>query len=584
MDGLSVGKDGGLLIVRSRYEDRAVVKSIGARWDKGNRYWTLPFTVESVQAVTSNLDYMTPGAEIERLLREQQAKEEKLARIKLLSTRDTPICLKVPGVRLSLYNYQKLGVLFAVTNGDGVLIADSMGLGKSIEAIGAACYMKSRGECEHCLVVTPASLKWNWPIEIEKFTNEKYVVIDGTPDDRVGQWLDQEPFFYIVNFALVLEDLFGGREFKIKEDDDELAIDRKMRQMEKAQERAELLAPVRGRTWPAVIIDEIHYLKNSSAKRTQNIRKLDARFRMGLSGTPLDGKLEDLHSVMEFIKPGLLGTKTSFLQRHADFDFWGKVTGYRNIGEVRRKIEPFFIRRLKKDVLTELPDKVYENRYVVLSPQEKKIYKQLASRGHEITEDEEAVVAVIRCKQFCDYPGLIDIDTRRCSKLEAWLEIIDELVVENGEQVLVFSQYATMNEALIDELDGLGVKYRYICGDTPNRERVEIQNEFVSDSSIKVLVGTDAMSLGLNLVAAVYVINYDDAWSPSVMEQREDRCHRIGQKHQVTVVNFIVKDTIEERIRSVLYDKARVSADALGDETEEMVLRRMGPKDIARLL
>jgi SNF2 family DNA or RNA helicase len=141
-----------------------------------------------------------------------------------------------------------------------------------------------------------------------------------------------------------------------------------------------------------------------------------------------------------------------------------------------------------------------------------------------------------------------------------------------------------MCEILIKEFEAMGLKYLYIWGGTDQKRRADMQKEFNEDQKIDVIIGTDAMSCGLNLTGADYVINYDDFWSPSIMAQREDRSHRIGQKNVVTVINFICRDTIEERIRDVLYNKSRVTAETLGDNTEEFVLRRLNPRELAKLL
>lgn len=586
MTGYICLSNDGNIIVKCPYEYRTVPSSLGGRWRKKSKTWKLAFTVNAVEQLIKQLPDISIHREVAERLTEQLEKEQELEHIASLAKDDKHVQLRVDGVKLALYNYQKLGVLFAVKNAVGVLIADEMGLGKTAQAIATGCYWKYKYGAKRALVVTPASLKWNWPIEIEKFTDEPYVVIDGTPKKRLDLWENEDAFFYVVNFELLMEDLFGGRDVSIKPDDDDATIVRKEKMMAKAEERAAELAPIRERKWDVIIVDEAHFLKTPSAKRTKNVRALNGDFRIALTGTPIDGKLEELHSLMEFVQPGVLESRTRFLQKHATYDFWGKVTGYKRIDEVREKIRPFFIRRLKKDVLTELPDKIYENRIVTLTSAEHKVYRQLAARSHEITEDAEAMVAVIRCKQYCDHPALVDLPVGKGvpSKMQAFLDVIREVVIDNAHKAVVFSQYSSMNEVLKQHLDALGLTYLYIWSETPKKQRADMQQQFNTDPNIDLMVGTDAMSLGLNFTAADYVINYDDNWSPAVMSQREDRCHRIGQKNAVTVVNFICRDTIEERIREVLYSKSVVSSEALGDEMDEMVLRRLGPKEIARLL
>jgi len=508
-----------------------------------------------------------------------------LEKLREMSKRDVKVNLRVPGLKPScqLYNYQKLGVVYALTNGEGTLIADDMGLGKTLQAIAAALIRKAKGLAKNCLVITPASLKFNWPLEIEKFTDEKYVVIDGSPDERIAQWKRTDVFFIIVNYELLLEDLFGGRDFKAREGDSEAIIARKQDLKAKAEFRKKVLADVRQRVFDIIITDEAQALRSHSSRRSINVKNLHSRFRMALTGTPMDGRLEELHSVMEFVYPGLLESRTRFLQKHAETDFWGRITGYKDIETVRQRIAHCFIRRLKKDVLHDLPDKIYENRTVVLSPSERATYKALASKGHDATKDVEAMVAVIRCKQFCDHPELIN-ETGTGSKLESLREVLEEVVVENGHKVLVFSQYKQMVNLLVRLFDKMNLRYLRIDGDTPKQARADFQKQFNEDPKLDIMIGTEAMSAGLNFTAADIVINYDDNWAPAIMNQRSDRAHRLGQKNVVTVVNFICKDTIEERIRAVLYGKSVVTAETLGDEVDELVLRRLGPQDIAKLL
>lgn len=580
-----IGLDAGnSLVVRDVYDEKTVVADIGGVWDADSRVWRLSFTIANLEQLLDGLNAPEVGPELEAKVVEQQEREAGLDRLRVMSKADAPVSLRVPGLRASLYNYQRLGVMYSVLNGTGVLLADEMGLGKTLQAMAAALMLKSKGLARNALIVTPASLKFNWPIEIEKFTDEKYVVIDGAPEERIGQWLRNDVFFYVVNAELLLEDLFGGREFKPKKNETADQKARRMRQAEKVSIRKRVLAGVRDRMWDFIAVDEAQMLKHHSAKRTRNVKDLRARFRMALTGTPMDGRLEELHSIMGFIAPGLLGSKTRFFQRHVNTDLWGRVTGYKRVTEVSRRIQPFFLRRLKKDVLADLPDKIYENRFVVMTPNEKDVYDSLAEQGHEVTEDVAAIVAIIRCKQFCNLPSYVDEDCKDSSKMDAFKEVVDEVVVQNGHKALIFSQYKEMLSILAKVLDDMGVKYLRIDGDTKKTERASMQKTFNEDVEIDVMLGTEAMSTGLNFTAADFVINYDDNWSPAVMSQREDRCHRIGQRNVVTVVNFICKDTVEERIRAVLYHKNKITSEVLGDATDEMVLQRLGPQEMAKLL
>ena len=574
----------GFLCVRCDYQNNKGVRDLGASWDSVDKCWRLVFTAYNLEQLIDSYPEACISEDLEILSREQLTKEGRLRDIKLMSQQDSPVRFKITGLKLPAYNYQKLGVMFAVTNGAGTLIADEMGLGKTIQAIATALYLKSIGKAKNALIVTPASLKFNWPIEIEKFSDEKYIVIDGTSEERIVQWLKHDIFFYIVNYELLLEDLFGGRKFREKDEESIEAKNRRERLVAKVKQRERILLPIRQKIWDFIAIDEAHLIKAHAARRSRVTKQLRAKFKMALTGTPMDGRLEELHSVMEFVAPGLLGSKLRFFQRHIETDIWGRVKSYKRLAEVTKKIEPFFIRRMKKEVLKDLPDKIYENRMVVLSDVERKIYKQLAERGHDVTVDEEAIVAILRCKQFCNWPPMIDELCKETTKMDSFKEVLEEVIILNGHKVLVFSQYKEMLNVIQIILDEMGLKYLRIDGDTGKQKRVSMQQQFNTDSSIDLMIGTEAMALGLNLVAADYVVNYDDNWSPSVMSQREDRSHRLGQKNVVTVVNFICKGTIEENIRGVIYGKNKLTAEVLGDNVDELILKRMSPTEIVKLL
>jgi len=597
MPWVTIDEDG-RMAVRCEKDDSAVVKDIGGTWDSFNKVWQVTFTISNLNYLVDEMPGIVVSPQVESRIRGQSEKERRLRQLRHLSREDIPVRLRVPGLKLPLRNYQKLGVQFCMTNGEGVLVADEMGLGKTVQAIATALFLKDSEGIEKALIVTPASLKYNWPIELEKFCDEPYVVIDGTPEQRMAQWLRDDAFFYVTNFELVTEDLFGGREKKTRKGETDAQKAKRLEYEAKMRRRMRLLSGPRTRKWGLVAVDECHALKIHASRRSRNVKRLRAKFRMGLTGTPLDGRLEELHSVMGFICPGLLESKTRFMQKHAICDPYGKVKGYKRIAEVRERIGPYFIRRLKKHVLKELPDKIYQNRVVVMSAREKKVYDELASHGHEATMDAQAMVAIIRCKQWCDHSELIDhvaiskdsaakrLMPRgiRSSKMEALKEVLQEAVVENGHKVLVFTQYAKMAELLLPEFDRLGLKYLYLWGETPKRERAAMQERFNEDKTLDLMVGTEAMSAGLNFTAADVVVNYDDNWAPAIMQQRADRAHRIGQRNVVTVVNFICQATIEERIRKVLFSKGKLSAQALGDDVDMAVLKRLGPMDVARML
>lgn len=606
MSSIQITKDN-FLIVNCRFEEKHILQEMGGIWLDYCKSWQVPFTSKNTTYLSDKLNISLTDNQ-QKLLDKIKIKEDKVKKYQKISETDEKIIFSAPNINANLFNYQKLGILTGVNSHIGLLLGDQPGLGKSIQTLGIATYKKKFEGMKECLLIVPASLKWNWPIEIEKFTNEKCIVIDSKkPDERVGMWFgeyytardengkwknfpvkseEDKPFFYITNFELITEDLFGGKDVKMKEGDDIEGIKKRLARKEKAKAKQKTLRPIAEKIWGMVATDECHGLKNTTSKRTKNIKKIKSMFRLGLTGTPIDGRLEELFSIMDWIVPGLLGSKTRFLQDHAVFDFWGNIKSYKDIKKVTEKIRPFFLRRLKENVLKDLPEKIYKNVYISLSEDERKIYTKIQKMEHDIVIEAEPMVAAIRCKQFCDFPLLAGIDEcKKHSKLDTLKDTLQEVVKENFNKVIIFSQYSKMCEILIEEvLKPMKLKYLYIWGETSKQDRGEMQKIFNEDKSIDVIIGTEAMSTGLNFQAASYVINYDDNWSPAIMEQREGRALRIGQKSNVTVINFICVDTIEERIRTALYNKQKISNEALGDDVDEALLQRMGKDDVRKLL
>lgn len=590
MATIFIDKSDGMLAVSDSYEVKEKCSAAGCFWDGETKLWKMAFTISTFE----NLIKRIPEAKIDpslfKEIQEQKEKEDKLAEIRKKAKANEDIVFRIPGVKINPFPYQKLGILYSVINGKGMLIGDSMGLGKSNQAICTAIMMKNKGIAKSCLVITPASLKFNWPLEIEKFTNETCIVIDGKkPEERISQWQDTSCFFKIANYELVVEDLFGGREYKAKENETAEQTKKRVAKKIKQLVKQKQLQDVKDKVWDLVILDECHYLKHSSSRRYKAVKGLKAKMKIGLSGTPMDGRLEELYTVMSIIAPGILGSHTSFFNRYVTTDFFGAVKGYKNIQEVQDKIAPFFIRRLKKDVLEQLPDKLYENKIIALTEEEKKIYKQIKKGTHPcvINKDgsiAEPMVRAIRCMQFVNFPQMIDPNCKNSTKLDVFKEVLEEIVQLNGQKVIIFTQFKQILNLVEQILKDMKLKFLRIDGDTDKKLRADYQKMFNEDTSIDCIIGTDAMSTGLNLIGGDMVLNLTQCWQPATMSQREDRAYRIGRKENVTVLNFLCKDTIEEKIRKALYSKDKITADTLGDDTDEAVLMKLGPQEIEELM
>jgi len=430
-----------------------------------------------------------------------------------------------------------------------------MALGhNSVQSIGIAVWRKKFSKARRCLIVSPASVKYNWKEELELWTDESFVIIDGPPDKREALW-DSDAYFVVVNPELIVRDF-----------DDVVML----------QEEFDL-----------IIVDEIHMLKNWKSKRSKFMKKLKLSgegLKIGLSGTPIDGRLEDLHSIFEFLVPNLFMTRGKFLDKYAIRNEFNSVIGYVKVEEIKKTIEPYFLRRLKKDVAKELPEKIFTNVYVDLSTDERTIYNAIRNQAHKITEEAEAITAVLRARQFCNAPGLVDEYPEFGAKYETCMALLEE-IIDNGHKVLIFSMFEQMVDKLYVQFEKRGWKCMKITGKVKKKDRPLIARQFNEDPTIDICVMDEAGSTGLNFQEASYVLHYDDNWSPAIMKQRTDRAHRLTTKHVVTVVNFICKDTIEDHVRDVLKDKDLLSASAIGDNVDEVcAIKSLGAKRAIKLL
>ena len=565
-----------LLEVECDRRDSRKLKRVGAlRWNPSTQRWLFGFTLYNVQAIQNEFDEIGADDETcdrlvaleeqERKVRKIQREDDKKKRERLFTALgidiDVGSSLRVPGLKLKLRAFQKRGTIFAVRRGSS-LILDEMGLGKTVEAIAYALFMKHYRGAKSCLVVVLAGIKYNWRDEIEKFCNEECTIIEGSVPKRREAW-KSDAFFKVISYETFISDM-GLRK-------------RPARKGKKSKGKTARLAP---RSFDVVMLDEAHKIKNRTSIRARAVKTIKAKYRLGLTGTPIDGQLVELHSIMEFICNGVFPSKTEFVKRYCKTDWWGKVTGYKNLKEVRRRMRPYYIRRTKREVAPELPDKVISTVHVELTPSEREVYERY--KAEALREDSEInrLALVTRFKQICDSPALVGEDVVS-SKLSMFTELVDEIVL-NGRKVLAFSQYEEMCKLIIMELEKRGFDTLHIYGGVSSKQRQEFVKQFTEDDSKPLLICTDAGSHGLNIQLADYVVHYDDSWSPSVMGQREDRSHRIGRRGVVSVVRFVTVDTIEERVLEVLSRKVKLQKVlGLGDE---VVVNKLSLQQIKGLI
>lgn len=541
------------------YDKLPNIHRIGGKWMQSGKEWRFPLDDQIWDKFQKEFASEFATGKVHKdaaflIAFDKRHKDlDKFLKFKEVAMRDEPTEFGVEGLSYEgknpLFNYQKWGIKCGLYVGDGFLIGDQPGLGKSIQSLGIAKDRMNKGEIRNCLIVCPASLKYNWRDEVTKFLGMEALVIGHkckNSQEREKHWIAEGYPFKIVNYELVARDLYC--------------------EPKKKDNRISCAKAVLS-SFDLVIFDEIQYLKHHSSARTLACRTLQAKYRIGLSGTPIDGRLEEIHSIFQILKPGLFVSKQKFMERYAEYDYFGAVKGYHHIKEVSDKIAPYYLRRLKEEVLKDLPPKLHQDLHVELSAQNMKAYKDLVKKKNEITEEASAAELLIRARQFLDFPEILGLHNSS-DKYAVFKELLDELVKENHQKVIVFSQYTNTIYWIVKNLESEYKGIQVIDGSVGSEERQEICKRFNADDKYNILVMSDAGCTGLNLPAAHACIMYTDAFSPAVMLQREDRCHRATTKHSVMIYRFITDGTIEEHVRDILAKKQSVNNALLGEKID----------------
>lgn len=439
-------------------------------------------------------------------------------------------------LRASLRDYQKTGFhwLAQLSHwGVGACLADDMGLGKTVQALSAILLRAGQGPT---LVVAPLSVTSNWQEEGRRFAPTLNVIVFG-PGDRQQTIDNLQPFdLLIVSYGLLpLE--------------------------------AELLSGVK---WQTVVLDEAQAIKNMQTKRSKAAMELQAEFRIITTGTPVENHLGELWTLFTFLNPGLLGSFKKFNEKFAIPIERDQDNEARN--RLRKLIRPFILRRLKSDVLQELPAKTEITLKVEMSSEELLLYEaqRLNALENISTHDDEGagqqhlriLGEIMKLRRLCCNPSLVLPDSKiASSKLKVFSDTLTELL-GNSHKALVFSQFVGHLQIIRTYLDSKNISYQYLDGSTPIKKRKERIANFQNGEGDVFLISLKAGGSGLNLTAADYVIHMDPWWNPAVEDQASDRAHRIGQERPVTVYRLVIKDSIEEQIVE-LHKQKRDLADSL---------------------
>ncbi len=466
---------------------------------------------------------------------------------------------------LILRDYQKTGVKWLYNiykSGFGGILADEMGLGKSIQLIYLIKLILKDKHDAKILVVAPTSLVYNWKKEFDRFGSEiNYKVFAENKEQRLNSLnLSSSVNVFITTYGLVRNDCeFYNNMF-----------------------------------FDLVAIDEAQNIKNASAQMSKIIKGLKSDVKIALTGTPLENSVMELWSIFDFIMPGYLANMKRFksLYNVSDID----EDSIRKLDNLNLQIGSFILRRKKKDVVKELPDKIENNVYVEMEDKQKKLYVAEVERTKKemdnlvstegFTKARFKILQLItRLRQICIDPNIVfDNYKGRSSKIDELVKIARQ-TKENGEKMLIFTTYKTALDIAMNELNNAGISSYYIDGSVPSKKRMELVEKFNSDDTDAFLITLKAGGTGLNLTSATTVIHLDLWWNPQVENQATDRAHRIGQKNTVSVIRLISSGTIEERILK-LQEKKRKLADALieGDMRDSNQFSTLTSDDIKNLL
>jgi SNF2 family DNA or RNA helicase len=435
------------------------------------------------------------------------------------------------GLTAQLRGYQKTGFRWLLTlshYGFGGILADDMGLGKTLQMIAMLQSVMELPDYDSAastsLIVCPASLVYNWESEFAKFAPKvrtRLVVGNASERRKLMRNLKQVDVI-VTSYDLLKRDLelYEGKQFLY------------------------------------MVIDEAQYIKNASTQVARAVKSIGAAHRFALTGTPVENRLSDLWSIFDFVMKGYLYSYEKFRK-----NFEQPIVAERDeevLRRLQRLTSPFILRRRKKDVLKDLPDKIEQVVYTTMTDDQRKLYnarflklkRELAGKSDaQFREDKMKVLAELtRLRQLCCDPALfVEGYAQGAGKVDAAIDMMEELV-GNGSNILVFSQFATMLEILRDRLDEQGIHTLLLTGQNSKEERRNMVAEFQEGQQTVFLISLKAGGTGLNLTAADTVIHFDPWWNVAAQNQATDRAHRIGQDKVVTVIQLVMKNSIEERI------------------------------------
>ena len=455
------------------------------------------------------------------------------------------------------FQHQMDGLKYGLEH-DKWLLGDEQGLGKTKQIIDLACIKKKENGYKHCLIICGVNgLKWNWQNEISIHSNETgYIIGQRLKNNKIIIGSNKDKAYDLDNIDKI-NDYFLITNVESLRDD---AILTKLIKLCKSGEISMIAA------------DEVHKMKNPSSQQGKAFLKLQAPQMVAMTGTPLMNTPLDLYIILKW-----LGYETHsfylFKNHYCEMGGYGgyQIVGYKNLKELQVKLDEIMLRRLKNDVL-DLPDKLYVDEYVEMDNEQDKIYKEvtceLRNNIDKIKMSNNPLSELIRLRQATGYPGILSSKVTKSAKLDRMEELVND-AIENGKKVVIFSNWTQITDIVKERLSS---KYRclVITGDTKDNERQDAINKFQTDNNYKIMIGSiGALGTGVTLTEGSVEIFLDEPWNKALKDQAEDRCHRIGQKNNITVYTLLTKGTIDEKIHSLVYKKGKMS-DLLVDNISDI--------------
>ncbi len=447
-------------------------------------------------------------------------------------------------LKARLFPYQEKGIEFAVFR-EGAIIADEMGLGKTLQAIGAAVMKKEIFGFQKTLIICPASLKEQWKLEIEKFCDEKAVVAEGTPEQREEIYRNNSAYFVIINYETVLRDLH-----EINRMDPDF-----------------------------VILDEAQRIKNYTTITAHSIKQIKRKHSLVITGTPIENRLIDLYSILQFIDPYFLAPLWEFSYQHCYFDQnkTNKITGYYNLQDLKQRLGDILIRREKRQVISELPSvtemivpvELHEDQMMYHMNYAKGVATLLRKKFMTPYDQQRLMLLLNNMRMVCDSTFLVDKETFISPKLRELRIILKENlnIPKSDSKIIIFSEWVTMLSLIGKMLREEGIGFVQLSGNVAVKNRGKLVRKFEDDPHCNVFLSSEAGGSGLNLQMADTVINFELPWNPAKKNQRIGRIDRLGQKSKkLTVINLVSKNSIETKIASGLTLKQNLFDNVLNED------------------